>query len=249
MEYTILQLAQLASLTTRTLRYYDEIGLLKPKKIKTSGYRIYGEEQVDRLQQILFYRELGVELGTICSILDDPLYDQGKALEEHKTKLLKKRAQLDTILENVERTLSDLKGIRTMKDEEKFKGFTKQLIDENELNFGEELQEKYSKETLEQTNAKLMNMTSDEYKTFETLSKTILDTLLQAVETKDPSSDEAQLVARLHKEWLTFTWPNYSKEAHANLAQMYVDDPRFNTYYLGHAEFLRDAILICTSTT
>ena len=69
MEYTIQKLAQMAGVSTRTLRYYDEIGLLKPCRITESGYRIYGTTEVDALQQILFYRELGVCLDTIRRIL------------------------------------------------------------------------------------------------------------------------------------------------------------------------------------
>ena len=69
MEYTVQKLSQLAKITTRTLRYYDEINLLKPRRINKAGYRIYGENEVDRLQQILFYKELGVGLGEIKEIL------------------------------------------------------------------------------------------------------------------------------------------------------------------------------------
>jgi DNA-binding transcriptional MerR regulator len=70
MEYTIQQFGKLAGITTRTLRYYDEIGLLKPARINSSGYRIYGHEQVERLQQILLYRRMGVDLETIQSMLN-----------------------------------------------------------------------------------------------------------------------------------------------------------------------------------
>jgi len=62
MEYTVQKLAELSGVTARTLRYYDEIGILKPARINSSGYRVYGSREVDRLQQILFYRELGMIL-------------------------------------------------------------------------------------------------------------------------------------------------------------------------------------------
>lgn len=65
MGYTVQELARLAGISPRTIRYYDEIGLLKPARFSTSGYRLYGQAEVDRLQQILFYRELGVELKAI----------------------------------------------------------------------------------------------------------------------------------------------------------------------------------------
>jgi hypothetical protein len=80
----------------------------------------------------------------------------------------------------------------------------------------------------------------------------VLDTLEAALETKDPSSELSQKACELHKKWLSFTWKDYSKEAHAGLAQMYVDDTRFTAYYdqrkPGMAEFLRDAVFIYTDT-
>ena len=88
MEYTVQKLAQLAGVSSRTLRYYDEIGLLKPARINSSGYRIYGSAEIDKLQQILFYRELGVELEKIKKIIHSSSFDSLKALQEHRTKLM-----------------------------------------------------------------------------------------------------------------------------------------------------------------
>ena len=81
MEYTVQRLADLAGVSSRTIRYYDEIGLLKPARINSSGYRLYGEKEVDRLQQILFYRELEVELENIKKIINGPDFDELKALK------------------------------------------------------------------------------------------------------------------------------------------------------------------------
>ena len=83
MEYTIQKLAKIAGVSTRTLRYYDEIGILKPARINSSGYRIYGQKQVDILQQIMFYRDLGVQLEQIKGILNEPTSMQFKALMGH----------------------------------------------------------------------------------------------------------------------------------------------------------------------
>jgi len=98
MEYAVLKLAQMADISTRTLRYYDEIGLLKPARINSSGYRIYGETEVDRLQQILFYRELGVSLESIRDIVTSPSFNGAQALREHHEKLLAKREQLNRLI-------------------------------------------------------------------------------------------------------------------------------------------------------
>ena len=91
-EYTVQKLGQLAGISTRTLRYYDEIEILKPARINSSGYRIYGQIEVDMLQQILFYRELGVSLDFIKIIVTSPSFDGSSALREHREKLLQKRA-------------------------------------------------------------------------------------------------------------------------------------------------------------
>ncbi len=125
MEYTIQKLGQLAGISTRTLRYYDEIGILKPARINSSGYRIYGQKEVDLLQQILFYRALDIELDTIKKIITAPGFDGIRALGEHHTKLLEKRKQLDRLIANVEKTIASAEGRRTMSNQEKFEGFKK----------------------------------------------------------------------------------------------------------------------------
>jgi DNA-binding transcriptional MerR regulator len=250
MEYTVQKLGKLAGVSTRTLRYYDEIGILKPARINSSGYRIYGQKEVDRLQQILFYRELGVSLEDIQKVVTDPSFDGASALKEHREKLLEKRAQLDLLIANVEKTINHSEGRISMSNKEKFEGFKKKMIEDNEKQYGNEAREKYGNESVDQSNAKLMNMTEEQYKEVTGLEKQLKETLAQAFATGDPAGPLAQKAAQLHKEWLCYFWSQYSKEAHAGLAQMYVDDERFKANYdkeqPGTAEFLRDAIRIYT---
>ncbi|MDF2520169.1 MAG: transcriptional regulator, MerR family protein [Clostridia bacterium] len=250
MEYTVQKLGSLAGISTRTLRYYDEIGILKPARINSSGYRLYGQAEVDRLQQILFYRELGVSLELIKEIVTAPSFDGALALREHRERLLEKREQLDRLIANVEKTIAVTEGRIKMSDKEKFEGFKKNLIEENEKKYGKEIREKYGEETVEKSNAKMMNMTQEEYDRATGLANEITKTLAEAFATGNPAGELAQKAADLHKQWLCLYWAQYSKEAHAGLAQMYVDDPRFTAYYdkeqPGTAEFLRDAILIYT---
>ncbi|MFU0825603.1 MerR family transcriptional regulator [Clostridium sp.] len=250
MEYTVQKLAKLAGVSPRTLRYYDEIGILKPARINSSGYRIYGQAEVDKLQQILFYRELGVGLDKIKKILNSPSFDAAKALREHRIKLLEKREQLDLLIANVEKTIALSEGRIKMSNKEKFEGFKKKMIDENEKKYGKEIRQKYGEDTVNKSNAKLMNMTEEQYEEFEKLGALLNETLKEAFAIGDPAGELAQKAADLHKQWLCYTWPSYSKEAHAGVAQMYVDDERFTAYYdkeqPGMAEFLRDAIFIYT---
>ncbi|MCK8488368.1 MerR family transcriptional regulator [Paenibacillus sp. MBLB2552] len=250
MEYTIQKLGNLAGVSTRTLRYYDEIGLLKPARTSSSGYRIYGQREVDLLQQILFYRELGLSLEDIRSIVTDPGFDGARALREHRNQLLDKRKQLDALIANVEKTMASQEGRITMSDREKFEGFKRQMIEENEQKYGREIREKYGEDTVEKSNRKLMNMTEEEYEKVTQLANEVNATLAEAFKTGDPAGELAQKAADLHKQWLTFYWSEYSKDAHAGVAQMYVDDERFKAYYdkdqPGTAEFLRDAVHIYT---
>lgn len=250
MEYTVQKLGQLAGISTRTLRYYDEVGLLKPARINSSGYRIYGLAEVNKLQQILFYRELGVSLESIKDIINNPSFDGVKALREHRTQLLEKRDQLDLLIANVEKTIALTEGRITMSDQEKFEGFKQKLIDDNESKYGQEIRTKYGDEVVDKSNAKVKGMSQAEYEEVTRLEKEVLDTLHAAFKTGEPAGELAQKAADLHRQWLSYFWPSYTKEAHAGVAQMYVDDPRFTAYYdkqqPGTAAFLRDAVLIYT---
>ncbi|WP_342599355.1 MerR family transcriptional regulator [Psychrobacillus sp. FSL H8-0483] len=250
MEYTVQKLGQLAGISTRTLRYYDEIGLLKPARINSSGYRIYGSVEVDRLQQILFYRELGVNLDSIKEIMTSETFNGATALKEHREKLLEKRAQLDLLIENVDKSIQLTERSITMSDKEKFEGFKQKLVDNNEDKYGKEIREKYGEDAVNKSNAKVRGMSEAQYEEVTNLEQQVLDNLKAAMKTGDPSGDIAQKTAGLHRQWLSFHWDQYSKEAHAGLAEMYVADERFTAYYdkiqPGAAEFLRDAILIYT---
>lgn len=244
------KLAELAGISTRTLRYYDEFGILKPARINSSGYRIYGRTEVDLLQQILFYRELGLSLERIKAIMTEPSFDGAKALREHHDKPLEKRHQLDLLIANVEKTLAQKEGRNTMSDTEKFEGFKQKLVDDNEKKYGQEIREKYGDDTINQSNQKLKGMTEEQYAAIQQLEEEMFETLLQAMEHGDPASVLAQKSADLHREWLSFYWNSYSKEAHAGVAQLYVDDERFTEYYdkrrPGLAAFLRDAVHVYT---
>jgi DNA-binding transcriptional MerR regulator len=250
MEYTVQKLASLAGISTRAIRYYDEIGILKPARVNSSGYRIYGQREVDLLQQILFYRELGISLDSIKEIVTAPAFDGAKALREHREKLLEKRAQLDLLIQNVDKTIAVTEGRIKMSNKEKFEGFKKKMVEENEQKYGKEIREKYGNDKVDASNAKVMNMTEEEHAEVTNLAEKVQETLGLAFATGDPAGELAQKAVELHKQWLCFYWKEYSKEAHAGLAQMYVDDERFTAYYdneqPGTAKFLRDAIWIYT---
>ena len=248
MEYTIKSLAQLAGISVRTLRYYDEIGLLKPCRINSSGYRIYGETEIDLLQQILFYKSMDMKLEDIAHIIYDPDFDICEALEEHYKYLISKKTQIENLIFTVEKTLSYKKGVIEMSNKEKFEGFKKEKLDENEMKYGKEIREKYGQETIEKSNKKFLNLSEEEFKKMVSIEKEMLLSLKKVIENNDLKSEFAKDVYEKHREWLGFTWPSYTKEAHIGLAQMYIHDERFTKYYndkVGHgaAQVLHDCIV------
>lgn len=198
----------------------------------------------------MFYRELGLQPETIKEIIHDPSFNRKNALKEHLQQLIAKRKQIDLLIEIVKKTIKHEEGRIQMSDQEKFEGFKKRLVEENEKKYGDEVRERWGEEALEASNQKVLNMSQEDYEKVTKLAEDVNQTLAKAMETGDPASEIAQRAADLHKQWLTFYWKEYSKEAHAGLAQMYVDDERFKAYYdkvkPGAAEFLRDAILVYT---
>ncbi|MCL2810326.1 MAG: MerR family transcriptional regulator [Clostridia bacterium] len=248
MEYTVNKLAKLAGVSTRTLRYYDECGLLSPTRASSNGYRIYGESEIDHLQQILFYRELGMPLNEIKKIMSAKDFDGTAALQSHLAALLAKQKQLDVLITNVKKTIRAAKGETNMNNEEKFKGFIQKLVDDNERQYGEEIRGKYGDAVVEGSNTKVKGMTKEQYARAERLSNEANETLRAAFEQGDPAGELAQKACEFHKQWLCCFWDQYNKEAHLGVTQMYVDDPRFTAYYdkivVGCAAFLREAVAI-----
>jgi DNA-binding transcriptional MerR regulator len=250
MEYTVHQLATLSGVTTRTLRYYDQIGLLTPVRTASNGYRIYGQAQVDRLQQILFYRELDVSLEEIGRLLDAPDYQPETALQSHLLSLLQRKEQLERLIVNVKKTIGTLKGETTMNDNEKFEGFRQKLLDDNESAYGAEIRQKYGDEAVNSSYAKVKGMTEEQWRSACVLREEYEQLLKEAFAQGDPAGEAAQKACDLHRQWLCLFWKEgmYSKEAHRGMGEMYVEDPRFSAYYEriapGCAVFFRDALRV-----
>lgn len=247
MEYTVKALADLAGVTPRTLRWYDQTGLLKPLRTTEAGYRLYGPKQLDRLQDILFYRELGLDLASIRTILDDPAFDRQAALQSHLTELKVRRARLDELILTVQRTIDNIKGGTKMTDQEKFEAFKRRVVAANEAAFGQEIRQRYGDEEADRANACVLALTQEEYTAWKALGDEILQALTAAVQAgAAPAGPEGQRIAQLHRRWLSYSWEAYTPQAHAGLAELYVSDPRFTAYYdrevSGCAAFLRDAV-------
>ena len=246
MTYTTKQLADLSGVSPRTLRYYDQINLLKPARSLENDYRIYGKAEVDRLQEILFYRELDISLEEIKILLSMPNYDKKKAMKNHLTQLQEKKKRMDLLIKNVSNTIQTMEGKIIMNDKEKFEGFAQNLIDENEGKYGKEMREKYGDKVVDQANTSLKGKSKEQFEDMEKIRVEYERLLKEAVATGDTKGELAQKVVALHKEWLTFYYPDYTREYHVAMGEMYVGDERFRQYYddiaPGAAEFLREAI-------
>jgi len=248
MDYTINQLARLAGVTTRTLRHYDQVGLLKPRRISGNGYRIYDSQSVDRLQQILFYRELGLGLEAIEQALGPLSRDPLDTLAQQRQLLLSRLEQTTRLLETLDRTIAAYQGGKQMSDQAKFAGLKKKQLEENERLYGAEIRASYGEETVRASNERYLNQDQATYEQAEQLASAIIRQLLLAMDLGDPASELAHEAVALHKQWLQLYWPSYSAMAHIGLGEMYVADERFTLYYDQHrkgaAQFLCDAITI-----
>lgn len=238
----------MSGVSARTLRYYDEIGLLIPVRVASSGYRIYGSREVDRLQQILLYRELEFPLEDIKKMLDLPDFDREQAFLKHLAGLRDKRRRIDEIIDCVAKSIAAMKGETIMTDNEKFEGFKQNLIDENERKYGCEVREKYGHKAVDESNDRLKNMTKQQFEEAEALRIELEEILKEAFATGNPAGPAAQKACELHKNWLCIFAPYYCREYHMALGEMYVADDRFRANYdkiaPGCTEFLRDAINI-----
>ncbi|WP_069988168.1 MerR family transcriptional regulator [Massilioclostridium coli] len=248
MNYSIKELSNIAGVSARTLRYYDEIGLLKPLYTTDSGYRYYGEQELDLLQQILFYKERGFDLKRIQKILYQEQFHLMDALEEHLLELKKQQAHIASLIQTVEQTILSMKGEYQMNDTEKFEAFKQRAVQQNEILYGEEARKQYGNHEVDTTNQKIMQMTQQEYEQFHSLESDIKQLLENAVVSGNkPNSEQAKQIVVLHKKWLCMVWKQYTPQAHKGLSAMYVSDERFRTYYderqPGCAEFLHQAIL------
>lgn len=247
MEYSIQALSRLSGVTTRTLRWYDQIGLLKPARVAETGYRYYGPVEVDRLRDILYYRALGVELARIKECLDDPSFDRLTALRGHLDALRARQSQLDSLIRSVQDAIRCEERNEMMSDQEKFEAFKTQTMARYEAAYGDEARQTYGDEPVQQAKAALLNLSREQYREWTQLGEDIRRRLDDAVRGGlSPSGEEGREITALHRQWLTLTGVPDDAARHRGIAQLYVTDERFTAYYdravPGCARFLRDAV-------
>ncbi len=248
MEYAIQELAALAGVTARTLRWYDRTGLLRPSRVAAGGRRWYDDAAVDRLQQILFYRVLGVDLARIKAILDDPAFDRLDALRSHLAGLEAEQRRVALLIRTVQETIAAAEREEPMEDERKFEAFKQRAVEENETRYGAELRAAYGDTEVDQGHARVLALTAEQYRLWKELDGVLRSRLEEAVTRgADPAGEAGQEIMLLHKRWLSLAGQPYDPARHRGLAMLYTEDARFTAYYdrttAGCAGFLRRAVL------
>jgi DNA-binding transcriptional MerR regulator len=228
MKYTIKQIAKLAGISVRTLHYYDEINLLKPAFIKDNGYRYYEEAQLEKLQQILFFRELEFPLDQIKQIIQLPDFNSLQRLKDQKQLLELKRQRIDKLITTIDRTMTSLKGGVTMSTDQKFSAFN----DPSYQKYKDEVVQRWGNtQAYQQSMQKVGKMSKDELEKVKAEGEDIADSIgiLLAQGFSANSSEVQQQIDRFYHHLHNFY--DLSYEMFKNLGQMYVDDPRFTAYY------------------
>lgn len=244
--YSVKEVATLSGISIRTLHYYDKIGLLPPVERTEAGYRLYGDKELLRLQQILFFKELDVELKEIGQILADPDFDLIYALKQHKVALKNRQHRITTLLTTVDNTIYQLTENIMTNPEELYKGLPKEVG----TAYRQEAIDAYGQDAIDTAEQSLMKRGKDGFKQlqveFEKLNKELF-----AARQENPFSEQTQALIARHYEMIRAFWGTMGSvdkqaEAYAGLGQLYVDDERFTLVdgeaHPDFAQFLQQAM-------
>lgn len=222
--HTVRQLADLAGITPRTLHHYDAIGLLKPSQVGGNGYRYYGEDALLRLQQILLYRELGLDLDAIKRLMGKKDFSVVKALEAHRRALKKRIARLETLVATVDKTIASQQGGTTMNDNELFSGLTAQ-----EKEYAEEALERWDPQVVRESHRRYAQLTPAEKQAMKAAGEQLNRDWAALIGT-DPAGPAARAVVERWRKGIEFFYTP-TPEILVGLSRMYLDDPRFKATY------------------
>ncbi len=220
MRLKINEVAKLTGVTVRALHYYDEIGLLKPCRVTEAGYRLYDQEALEALQQILFFRELDFPLSDIKSIMTNPNYNPTTALKKHRELLLQKRARVDELIALVDQTL---KGETDMS----FQQFDKAVFEETKKKYADEVKERWGNTTAYgESEEKMRGYDDERLKQISGEGEGILREFGE-MRHLPPESQEAQALVKRWQDYITANHYRCTMEILSCLGQMYVGDERF----------------------
>ena len=225
MSYTVKQLSDLAGVSARTLRFYDQIGLLKPSAHGDNGYRYYGEKALLRLQQILFFRELDFSLAEIKEIMDRPGFDVLRALSAHRSLLSERASRLERLIHTVDKTILHLQGELDMSENEYYDGFS----EEKQKEYSAEARRRYGEDVVQESENRWNRLTQEQKAAKiaegDAFTRAIVDHMAEG-----PESPEVQrLIGKMH-EGVNFFY-DCTYEIFQGLGHMYNEDPQFREMY------------------
>ncbi|MFF4789995.1 MerR family transcriptional regulator [Streptomyces sp. NPDC001276] len=245
MSYSVGQVAGFAGVTVRTLHHYDDIGLLVPGERSHAGHRRYGDADLDRLQQILFYRELGFPLEEVAALLDDPEADPGVHLRRRHELLTARIEKLKKMAAAVEKAMEARRMGIDLTPEERFEVFG----DHDPEQYADEVRQRWGDtEAYRQSQRRTASYTKEDWKRLTEEQDAIHRRMAALLDAGAPAGSEAAMdVAEEHRRFISGSYYDCGHEMHTCLAQMYVADPRFTATYEkirpGLAAYLREAIL------
>lgn len=222
-QYSVKKLAKSAGVSVRTLHHYDQIGLLKPTIRTRAGYRLYGEAELLRLQQILFYKELDFELKAIGQLLDSPDFDLIEALKGQKRLLLSRRKRIDQLVATLEKTMFHFKNKTMMSPEELYEGLPK----EQAATWRREAKERWP-EQVAHGERELMKMGKAAFEALQRGFKQNIERLA-TMSLQAPESPDVQAEIANHYQYILRFWGQASDaaEAYRGLGDLYANDPRY----------------------
>ena len=247
--YKISEVAKLSKITVRTLHYYDEINLLSPS-VDNNGYRLYSDYDIEKLQQILFFRELEFSLKEIKEIINSPLFNRKKALLSHRDILIKKKNRLEKIIETVNKSLNEIEKEVVMSKEEMFNGFSMKEINECKNKYAKEVKNKYGNTKAYTESKKVDNYSKEKWEEIINEANEIYIELSNHL----GESPESECVQNLVEKWRNHISKNYyncTLEIFEGLSDMYVYNERFteniDRFGKGLADFLSKGIKVYCS--
>jgi DNA-binding transcriptional MerR regulator len=231
----------------RTLHHYDAIGLLTPSSTTAAGYRIYTERDLERLQQIMFFKEIGFSLQEVKEVMESPGFDRTKALQAHRELLLKKRDRVDRMIQTVDNTIQSIEGGQQMAMYAMFDGFDRNQIKEQQEKYGEETRLKYGKEFVEASEARVNGYSDSK---LMSIQDSIGDIYSRIASRMDQGAADPQVQESV-KDWHHFISDNFydcTLEIFRGLGDLYVEDERFTANIdknkPGLSQFLKEAMHI-----
>jgi DNA-binding transcriptional MerR regulator len=247
MALQVKEVSELAGVSVRTLHHYDAIGLLIPSSITAAGYRIYTERDLERLQQIMFFKEIGFSLQEVKEVLESPGFDRTKALQAHRELLLEKRERIDRMIRTVDNTIQSIEGGKNMTKHTMFDGFDRNIIKDQQEKYGEEARQKYGKLIVEASEARINGYSDSK---LASIQDSIGDVYSRIASRMDHGPADPQVQEGV-KDWHHLISDNFydcTIEIFRGLGDLYVDDKRFTANIdknkPGFAQFLKEAMHI-----